>query len=378
LKILIAADSFKDALDSFGVCDAIAKGLLRGDPTLDIQKFPLADGGEGSTEVLAFHIGGRIKQVQVHDPLMRKITASYLISADQSTAFIEMAKACGLELLTKEERTPMLTTTFGLGELILDAMTEGVREIFISIGGSATNDGGMGMAKALGYLFYDKHQNILDGKGCNLALVESVKVADRIKAQLSQITFTTLCDVNNPLYGNNGAAYVFAKQKGADDDEIAFLDQGLQHFAKIMDKKHLNNVKGAGAAGGLGYGTMVFLNATLHSGITQMMEMTRFEDEVKTADIIITGEGKIDNQTASGKLIKGIANMAAKYHKPVIALCGRLSATPEDVQNLGLKEVFPISKVEEPLDVMLQKTAINLEQTAFDLTSKLREYIVKK
>ncbi len=375
MKILIAADSFKDALDSFGVCDAIAKGLLRGDPSLNIQKFPLSDGGEGSTEVLAFHTGGSVKQVQVHDPLMRKITASYLISTDQGTAFIEMAKACGLELLTIDERTPMLTTTFGLGELILDAIAEGVREIFISIGGSATNDAGMGMATALGYVFYDKHQNLLDGKGCNLVLVESVEVADLIKAQLSQIKFTTLCDVTNPLYGSQGSARVFAKQKGADDNEIAFLDQGLQHFAKIMDKTHLNNVKGAGAAGGLGYGTMVFLNARLSSGITQMMEMTRFEDEVKAADIIITGEGKIDNQTTSGKLIQGIANMAAKYHKPVIALCGKLLATPEDIQNLGLKEVYPISQVYEPLEVMLQKTAINLEQTAYDLTPKLGTYM---
>lgn len=374
MKVLIASDSFKDALDSFGVCEAIAQGINRCDPSIEIQKFPLSDGGEGCIDVLAFHLGGNIKNVHVHDPLMRPIMASYLISADRKTAFIEMAKTCGLELLSKVERTPMQTSTFGMGEMILDAISQEVEEICISIGGSATNDAGMGMARALGYTFYDQNQNVLDGKGKDLINVQSFQVDANVKTKLSEIQFITLCDVNNPLYGKNGAAYIFAKQKGASDEEIAFLDQGLKHFSEIMFKSDIAQSEGAGAAGGMGFGTLVFLNAKLVSGITQIMALTNFEDAVKKADLIITGEGKIDHQTAGGKLIQGITRQASKHQKPVIAFCGQLIATQEDVKNLGLKAAIPISQQDEPLDVLLQKTKVNLEQTALLMTSKLQQY----
>jgi glycerate 2-kinase len=376
MKVLIASDSFKDALDSFGVCEAIAQGIRRCDLSIEIQKFPLSDGGEGCMDVLAFHLGGAIKNVQVHDPLMRPIMASYLISADRKTAFIEMAKTCGLELLSKDERRPMQTSTFGMGEMILDAISQGVKDICISIGGSATNDAGMGMARALGYTFYDQNQNVLDGIGKDLIHVHSFQVDANVKTKLSEIQFITLCDVNNPLYGKNGAAYVFAKQKGASDIEIAFLDQGLKHFSEIMSKSDFTQLEGAGAAGGMGFGTMVFLNAKLVSGISQIMSLTNFEDAVKKADLVITGEGKIDHQTTQGKLINGLTDLASKYGKPVIALCGQLLATQEVVKNLGLKAAIPISQKDEPLDVLLQKTKVNLEQTAFYQTPKLKNYIV--
>ncbi len=371
MNILIAADSFKDALDTFGVCDAIAKGIQLANPNIKITKFPLADGGEGTSDILMHHLGGHKKEIVVCDPLLRPIHTDYVISEDGKTAFIELAKSSGLQLLADNERNPMLTSTYGLGEMINDAIHEGVTNIVLSIGGSATNDAGMGMAVALGFRFYDEAGQMLDGRGQNLAKVVHMEVDDEVKEALTKISFTTICDVTNPLYGSQGAAHVFGAQKGATQEDILLLDKGLIHFAKVMETISMAEKDGAGAAGGVGFGAMLFLQSKLCKGIQLVMEMTKFEDAVRRCDLVITGEGRLDGQTAHGKLIQGVSAKAAKHHKPVIALCGALIASTEDIRNLGLKAAFSISNGPQSLEQALKNTTQNLEQTAFNVVGCL-------
>jgi len=367
MKILIAADSFKDALDSFGVCDAIAKGIHLADAAIETITFPLADGGEGTSDILMFHLGGHRKEVTVSDPLLRPIQTDYVISDDGGTAFIALAKSSGLQLLADHERDPMSTSTFGFGEMIMDAIDAGVGDIVLSIGGSATNDGGMGMAVALGFRFYDAEGQLLLGVGKDLGNVVRIEVDKKVKDALAKIKFTTICDVTNPLYGSTGAAHVFAAQKGASQSDIILLDNGLAHFAEVMDAVHLAEVAGAGAAGGVGFGSLLFLDSKLKKGIQSVMEMTDFEHQVRGCDLVITGEGRLDGQTAYGKLVQGVTSMASKYQKPVIALCGTIDATPEDIKNLGLQAAFSISNGPQSLANALKDTAINLELSAFNL-----------
>lgn len=367
MRILIAADSFKDALDSFGVCASISKGFKLAHPEFEVHSFPLADGGEGTSDILAHHLGGRKRRLLVADPLLRTIQTDYLLSADGKTAFIELAKSSGLQLLKVSERNPMFTTTFGFGEMINDAISQGVNKIILAIGGSATNDAGIGMARALGFEFLDNDDKELLGKGADLTHLSRIVGHEKNAHKLSKISFSVICDVKNPLLGPNGAAKVYAGQKGASDEEIIILNTGLQNLAKIAGKENLADTEGAGAAGGMGFGAMVFLNATLHRGIDLIMQLTQFENQIKSFDLIITGEGKIDGQTAQGKLVQGITSIAAKHHKPVIALCGTLEASPAEISSIGLQAAFSISTIPQTLELALKNTAINLESTAFNI-----------
>lgn len=375
MKILIASDSFKDALPALEVCQAIERGVKRADSNIQTVLFPLADGGEGTAEVLTFHSGGRWVTVQVHDPLFRPIQAGYGISADGKTAFMEMAQAAGLQLLKPEERNPLKTSTYGVGEMIMDAIQKGVQHIMLGIGGSATNDAGIGMAGALGFGFL--------GAGDAVVSMDAVDAMDRralTGGNLSRvhgiippssyppITLEVLCDVDNPLYGSTGAAYVYARQKGADDAAIQALDAGLQHFASVLKThfgKDFANIPGAGAAGGMGAGAMAFLNADLKPGIQTVMQWTNFDATLQNVDVILTGEGKIDSQTLHGKLIKGITEKAQTLGIPVIALCGTLSAAPDEIQQMGLHAAFSILNRPMALAEALSKTAPLLEETAF-------------
>lgn len=367
MKILIASDSFKDALDSFGVCDAIDRGVRLCNASIETIVFPLADGGERTSDILMYHLGGHKKKVTVSDPLLRLIQTDYVISDDGETAFIALAKSSGLQLLADHERDPMCTSTFGFGEMIMDAIDAGVGDIVLSIGGSATNDGGMGMAAALGFRFYDAEDQLLVGVGKDLGNVARMEVDHKVKDRLEKIKFTTICDVTNPLYGSAGAAHTFAAQKGAMVGDILLLDKGLTHFAQVMDATYAADMAGAGAAGGVGFGSVLFLNATLKKGIKLIMEMTHFENHVRMCDLVITGEGRLDGQTAFGKLVQGVTSIASKYHKPVIALCGAIDATHEDIKNLGLQAAFSISTGPQSLADALKDTAINLELSAFNL-----------
>ncbi len=372
MNILIASDSFKDALNSKEVCLAIERGLKRANPNANTHIFPLADGGEGVKDVLDFHLGLQTKTVEVHDPLFRKIIARYGIAAMHGgskhggTVFIEMAQAAGLQLLKNEERNPLKTTTFGVSEMILDAITHGAKKIILGIGGSATNDLGMGLAVALGWKFLDKNKNELIPIGENLIKVESIIPPD--KNLLENVDFEVMCDVNNPLLGKSGAAHTYAKQKGASAEDILALEQGGEHFSRLTNPD-LVHFPGAGAAGGLGFGCLYFLNAKIKSGIATIMDLTGFDKQVDWADIIFTGEGQIDSQTIQGKLISGV--ISRSQNKPVIALCGSLNLSSQNLNDLGLKASFPINQKLTTLEQSLKTTSENLEMTAFNIARLL-------
>ncbi|MCP3932533.1 MAG: glycerate kinase [Bacteroidetes bacterium] len=373
MHILIASDSFKNALPALQVCQAIEKGVKTANENCTTQLFPLADGGEGTAEILTYHSKGKNLKARVSDPLGRPVLAQYGISNDGKTAFIEMAAASGLQLLCDEERNPLLTSTFGTGELIKDALERGVEKILLGIGGSATNDAGMGMAHALGFKFLDEKGMILSANGSNLMRVKNI-ISSQYFNTFRSLEVEVLCDVTNPLFGKNGAAHVYAAQKGAEFEQIKTLDAGLQHFAGVVKEtfgEDYSGIPGAGAAGGLGFGCLSFLNAALLPGIEIVMVHTDFEKSLQKADLVITGEGKIDGQTLQGKLIHGIAQKAKEYDIPVIALCGSLRATTQEIKAIGLLAAFSIINQPITLNKAIQQTADGLEQTAFQLTRVL-------
>jgi len=370
MKILIASDSFKDSLSAIEVCQAIERGIKKSDVNIETEICPLADGGEGTAAILTQYSKGKKVGIEVCDPLFRPTKATYGISADGQTAFIEMAAASGIQLLKKEERNPWLTTTYGTGQLIKDAIQKGAKKIILGIGSSATNDGGMGMAIALGYRFWDEQGQLLEGRGGDLHLIRQI---DKPKNNLlKDIIVEVVCDVDNPLFGKNGAAYIYGEQKGADSKMIEDLNAGLINFAQHLSQlfnKDFTSIPGTGAAGGMGAGTMAFLGATLKPGIDLVMDVVQFSKKIETADLIITGEGKIDKQTLNGKVIKGITTRATKYNIPVIALCGTLTASPEEIKAIGLEAAFSIINQPMSLSEAIQQTAILLEQTAFNVVN---------
>jgi len=368
MKIIIAPDSFKDALSARDVAEAIQQGIKMASPEDETVILPLGDGGEGSSEILGNHLNAVEKVVKVEDALGRPVEAYYYFSKENRTALIEMAQASGLQRISYDERNCMEASSFGTGQLILDAIRSGAVRIVLAIGGSATNDAGMGMAAALGVKFYDKNNRLLKGKGRELQQVHHYDKSQSLMQ--TGIAVEVLCDVENPLFGKKGAAYVYARQKGASDEEIELLDKGLRHFSAVVRKqeeRELADIPGAGAAGGLGFGTMAFLNAKLQKGIDLMLELTGFDAQIKGADFIITGEGKIDNQTIHGKLIQGISQHARKQNISVIALCGTMDITTESILKLGLQAVFSIQSRPGTLANALQRTRHDLMLTAFNV-----------
>jgi glycerate 2-kinase len=364
MNILIACDSFKDALNAPSVCRAIEQGLRLVDPSVQTRIFPLADGGEGMSDVLNFHLCLKTVEIEVHDPLFRKIKATYNLTENHKTAFIEMAQAAGLQLLKNEERNPLKTTTLGVGEMIHHALEKGVKRIILGIGGSATNDLGMGMATALGWQFLDKNKEILSPIGENLTKIRTI-TPPQYKSY-SDVIFEVICDVTNPLLGKNGAAHVYARQKGANDETIKTLEAGAKNFWKVSKNAKVEaHMAGAGAAGGLGFGAHYFLNAPIKRGIDTLMDLTNFEAQVAWADVIFTGEGRLDSQTEHGKLIAGI--IARSNKKPVVALCGALDAPPQYLTNLGLKAAFSIAQKPSTLPEAIALTAENLQKTAYNV-----------
>jgi glycerate kinase len=343
VNILICPDKFKGSLKATEVCDAVAEGILANHPDAVIHAVPLADGGEGTCSLLTEWYKGNHIALEVHGPLFSPVTAHYGISADGNTAFIEMAEASGLTLLKAEERNPLLTTTVGTGELIADALRRGVKEIILGIGGSATNDAGIGMASALGYEFFDAGGEVLSPTGENLIHLHHVNTS-KVDPSLKHVKVTALCDVTNPLYGPEGAAFVYGPQKGADRPALEMLDAGLRNFRRVVHKQLAGSVDfpGAGAAGGLGAGARIFLNAIVEKGINYIMRSTDLPARINDADVVITGEGKIDGQTFSGKVVSEVLRHAAKAGKPVIAVCGICDVSAEVIRSQGLDRVIAL------------------------------------
>ncbi len=322
MNIIIAPDKMKGSLSSIDFCRSIEKGILKYLPQAHIIKVPMADGGDGTVEVIKYYLGGEKVQVEVQNPVGKNIQATYLFNRNTKTAFIEMAEASGLHLLKKEEKNPLLTSTFGTGQLINHAIEKGVTNIILGIGGSATNDAGMGMARALGYRFFDQNQKELKGIGHDLIHLHRID-SSQVYPQIHTVKFSIASDVNNLFFGKDGAAYVYASQKGASPQDIKLLDNGLRNFNEVVKKQYqlnLQNLPGSGAAGGLGGGSRIFLNASIAQGIELMKTLSGFSSKIENADWIITGEGSFDDQTLSGKVIQGILQSVTK--QKVAIICG--------------------------------------------------------
>ncbi len=342
-KIIIASDSFKGSLTSREVGEAAREAVKSVMPGNECEVIPIADGGEGTVDALVSALKGEAIKTDATDPLGRSIKATYGICGD--TAVIEIAAASGITLVEEKERNPMLASTFGTGLLIADAVRKGCRKFLIGLGGSATNDGGIGMLKALGFRFLDKHGREVEEGGRGLSEIEWIDDS-HVMPELENCSFTVACDVTNPLTGPNGASYVFGGQKGADNVMMEKLDEGLRNFANVVSSKYgkdLSGFKGAGAAGGLGFAFLSFLRAELKPGIEMVLDAVGFDQRLKEAALVITGEGRLDQQTCMGKAPYGVLKRAMKKDVPVIAIGG--AVVPEAVESLmkaGFSAVFPI------------------------------------
>ncbi len=375
MKIIVAPDSFKGSLTSMQAAEAIERGIkkaaLTSKENVEIIKVPMADGGEGTVEAIISAIGGKIIQTKVLDPLGRKIDSFFGVLPD-NTAVIEMAAASGLNLLTVEERNPMKATSYGTGELIKAALDIGCKNIIIGIGGSATNDGGVGMCQALGIKFLDKEGKQIGFGGGELYKINKIDISS-LDSRINDTIITIASDVKNTLCGPNGASAIYGPQKGATSEMVEILDRNLKHFATAIQKqfnKDVLNVPGSGAAGGLGAALMAFFRAELRLGINLIMELVKLEDKVKEADIVITGEGSTDYQTLYGKVPLGIAKVARKHNKPVICISGSLGEGYEELYNEGIEALFSIvsrpMSLEEAMrmgDVLLEKITKNVFKT---------------
>ncbi len=373
MKFVIAPDKFKGSLNGFEFCDAVEEGIQQVFPDAEILKMPLADGGDGTIEVVKHYLQGQKITKTVNDPLFRPISSSYLYSDKSKIAYIEMAEASGLKLLKTDERNCMHTSSVGTGELISDALERGCKEIILGIGGSATNDAGMGVATALGFRFLDKNGKVLEPIGRNL---EKINTVDRsqVNPKLANIEVKVACDVTNTLYGKNGAAFIYAAQKGASDDEVKALDRGLQNFSKVIMEafgKDVSQFPGGGAAGGLGAGALVFLDASLTSGIDLVKSLANFDEAIQGADWIITGEGQLDAQTLSGKTIDGVIRSAREWQIPVAALCGSVDISISLQEELGLRYVNSIVQGVSTLQEAMDASYENLVLASYNFASVL-------
>lgn len=345
MKIVVAPDSFKGSLSAAQVTDTIAEVLIHINPRIEIIKLPLADGGEGSSEILKYFYP-YTKYIPVDDPLGRKIQASYQINPEGDKAFIESAKIIGLPFLSPRERNPKKTSSFGLGQAIMTAIQNDVKEICISLGGSATCDAGIGMLNALGFQFLDKNANSLSPIGENMNKIVQI-IDSPFFSRLKDIKFNAICDVNNPLYGPNGAAYIYAPQKGASIADLPFLDEGLRNFAKITEKQsycssNTYDLQGTGAAGGIGFALISFLHANLIKGIEFILNSIDFCSKISGADLIITGEGHIDRQSLMGKVLSGVIEKAKMQKVPVVAIAGKVE-NKDEILAAGVAQILEIS-----------------------------------
>ncbi len=342
MNVAVIMDSFKGSMTSREAGNAVREGIKGVYPNANIAVKPLADGGEGTGEILTESLGGKKISVSVSGPLGEKNIAYYGYLETEKVAVIEMAQAAGLTLL--EEKNPLQADTFGVGEMILDAVQKGCREIWIGIGGSGTNDAGVGMLQVLGYTFLDKEKNPIGRGGKEVGRIEFIS-DENVSSALKKCRFRIMCDVENELYGENGATYVFGKQKGVTEEQKEKLDKGIKHFAYQTEKfigKDYSMKKGAGAGGGIGFAFLSYLQAEFFSGIQFVLEKLSIEEVIQNADIVITGEGRLDAQTGMGKAPLGVAELAKKYHKNVIAFAGTVTEGAKQCNEKGIDAFFPI------------------------------------
>lgn len=368
MKIVVAIDSMKGSLSSMEAGEAIRRGILRSDREAEVCVCPLADGGEGTVEALTSGLGGKLEQVFVTGPLGEQVSVQYGILPDGRTAVMEMAAAAGITLIDEEERNPLHTTTYGVGEMIRDAIGKGCRNFIMGIGGSATNDGGIGMLQALGFKFTDGTGKDVPFGAQGLKELRTLQT-EEVLPELAECRFRVACDVNNPLCGENGCSAVFGPQKGATPEMIEEMDRWLASFAELAREifpKADPSAPGSGAAGGLGFAFRTFTNAVLESGIRIVLEETKLEERIREADLVITGEGRLDAQTVMGKAPVGVAKIAKKYNLPVIAFAGAVTPDAGICNAHGIDAFFPILRRVSTLEEAMEPEAAsrNLTDTA--------------
>lgn len=370
---MLIPDKFKGSLTAHAVIESVSKGILRADPRAGIWSVLASDGGEGFLDAVSNNIPLKEIITDTVDPIGRPIRAPYLLDTKTNTAYIELAKASGLVCLSEKERNVMQTSTYGTGLQIKDAIANGAKAVYIGLGGSATNDGGIGIAKALGYTFLDANGEALPTTGNKLSEIFKIKKRDGPKA-VKDVSFFAVNDVDNPLFGARGAAYVYAGQKGANEKEIGALDAGLRHLNQLAGEQLSENnafLPGAGAAGGTAYGLKTFFGAEYISGITFLLQLAEVPKLLQKhrMDYIITGEGKIDGQTINGKLVKGIIRLGQKFNVPVVAVCGKLDIGHKELHELGLQNVMETYDAHKGLEHSMKNASKLIEDLMFDFFS---------
>lgn len=371
MKILIASDSYKDCLSSKEVATCIKEGFKRVFPDAVYERVNLADGGEGTVEAIIDAVHGQIVKCDVLDPLDRKIEA-FVGLIDKKTAVVEVASCCGLSLVNELDRDPYKSSSFGFGQLINHALKLGVRKLILGLGGSATNDAGLGMLQALGVRFFDNHNvEISKKRVLNASDLQNITGFDITALEkFKNIEIVVACDVKNPLCGKEGATMTFAAQKGADKRMMISLEENLRHFANLCEKKlakRTQDIDGAGAAGGIGFALMTFLNTKLQSGIKIVSDLIDLEEKIKYSDLVITGEGRVDAQTIYGKLIMGVARLTKKYDIPVIVIAGSLDAGYEKLYSYGVEAIFDTTLQNVSLEKLFKQSKENLISTSYNV-----------
>lgn len=373
---VLAPDSFKESMTAEQACVAMQHGILQAFPTAKCIHVPMADGGEGTVDALVHALNGFKVACVVQGPLAHQKIQTYFGLVDHGqTAILEMAKANGIDLLKKEERNPLFTSTFGTGEMIRQALDCGVKKIIIGLGGSVTNDGGSGMAQALGVKFLDQLDNEIQACGGSLNQISKIDISE-LDTRLKDVDILIASDVNNPLCGENGASYVFAPQKGATPEMVKQLDSNLQHYSALVESTlnvDVQQIAGAGAAGGLGFGLMAFTNAKIQSGANLVIEQTGLAEKIAKADFVFTGEGSIDFQTKFGKTPWAVAQVAKRLNKPVYAFAGRVGDDVEPLLDEGFTQIISINEPNCDLETAMQNAEINLESTVTNVSLLLKD-----
>ncbi|WP_181897343.1 glycerate kinase [Bifidobacterium longum] len=373
-RYLCAPDSFKESLTAMEAARAMAQGIENADHDAEVRCLPMADGGEGTARALVDATGGSMRAVPVHDPLGRPAEGHFGLLADGTTAVVETAEASGLALLEAKERNPLIASSYGTGELMLAAVRSGAKRIIVGLGGSATNDAGAGLLQALGVRLLDKNGNDLAHGGAALANLTTIDISTMDPA-LKNVAITAACDVTNPLTGPTGASAVFGPQKGASKDDVATLDAALAHFAQVIDSQlgvAVNDVPGAGAAGGIGAALKGFLNAEFRPGIAIVIEQSGLDAAAQWADVVFTGEGSIDFQTKFGKTPAGVAETAKRHGKPVIAVAGHIGTGIDELHEVGIDAVFGIAPGAASLSELLADAAANVTRTTEQIVRTLQ------